>query len=144
MIVLTTFVVVAVTMLIEQRISASNERWLRLQGAVEPPDDVIHTMRWAYPAAFVAMLIEGAMPPGSAVPNEFIGDALMWVTLHEVGNVAGFVPALVMDVWGHAFILDYAPAERPKYIEAFFANIAWDVVARRLVGSIPARAAAAG
>jgi Fe-Mn family superoxide dismutase len=67
-----------------------------------------------------------------------------WITLHEVGNVAGFVPALVMDVWEHAFILDYAPAERPTYIEAFFANIAWDAVARRLVGVAPARVAAAG
>ena len=30
-----------------------------------------------------------------------------------------------MDVWEHAFLLDYKPAERPKYIEAFFANIDW-------------------
>ena len=56
-----------------------------------------------------------------------------WITLHEVGNVAGFVPVLVMDVWEHAFLLDYPPAERPRYIEAFFANIAWDVVERRLL-----------
>jgi hypothetical protein len=41
-----------------------------------------------------------------------------------------------MDVWEHAFILDYPPAERPKYIEAFFANIDWDVATRRL-GSRP-------
>jgi superoxide dismutase, Fe-Mn family len=55
-----------------------------------------------------------------------------WVTLHEMGNVAGFNPVLVMDVWEHAFLLDYKPAERPKYIEAFFANIDWDVVEERL------------
>src|SRR6185369_1287328 len=55
-----------------------------------------------------------------------------WITLHEVGNVAGFVPVLVMDVWEHAFLLDYKPAERPKYIEAFFANVAWDVAEQRL------------
>ncbi|MGH7231378.1 MAG: superoxide dismutase, partial [Nitrospiraceae bacterium] len=29
-----------------------------------------------------------------------------WITLHEMGNVAGFVPILVMDVWEHAFLLD--------------------------------------
>jgi len=57
-----------------------------------------------------------------------------WVTLHEVGNVAGFVPILVMDVWEHAFLLDYAPAERPKYIEAFFSNIDWRTVEGRLPG----------
>jgi len=55
-----------------------------------------------------------------------------WITLHETGNVAGFVPILVMDVWEHAYLLDYKPAQRPKYIEAFFANIDWTTVAKRL------------
>jgi superoxide dismutase, Fe-Mn family len=57
-----------------------------------------------------------------------------WITLHETGNVAGFTPILVMDVWEHAFLLDYKPAERPKYIEAFFSNIAWGAVEARLKG----------
>ncbi|HEY9788572.1 MAG TPA: Fe-Mn family superoxide dismutase [Candidatus Obscuribacterales bacterium] len=56
-----------------------------------------------------------------------------WITLHEEGNVAGFVPLLVMDVWEHAFLLDYKPAERPKYIEAFYSNIDWAAVEARLV-----------
>lgn len=55
-----------------------------------------------------------------------------WITLHEIGNIAGFIPVLVMDVWEHAFILDYVPAERPKYIEAFFQNIDWNAVTARL------------
>jgi Fe-Mn family superoxide dismutase len=55
-----------------------------------------------------------------------------WITLHEIGNVAGFIPVLVMDVWEHAFLLDYKPAERPKYIEAFFSNIDWEAVENRL------------
>jgi Fe-Mn family superoxide dismutase len=55
-----------------------------------------------------------------------------WITLHETGNVAGFNPILVMDVWEHAFLLDYKPAERPKYIEAFFSNINWNTVEERL------------
>jgi Fe-Mn family superoxide dismutase len=55
-----------------------------------------------------------------------------WITLHEVGNVSGFNPVLVMDVWEHAFLLDYKPADRPKYIEAFFSNIDWDAVEKRL------------
>jgi Fe-Mn family superoxide dismutase len=56
-----------------------------------------------------------------------------WITLHEDGNVAGFRPILVMDVWEHAFLLDYKPAERSKYIEAFFANVDWHAAAGRLV-----------
>jgi len=55
-----------------------------------------------------------------------------WIELHENGNVAGFVPLLVMDVWEHAFLLDYKPSDRPKYIEAFLANVDWDSVDARM------------
>ncbi len=55
-----------------------------------------------------------------------------WVTLHEVSAIVGFTPILVLDVWEHAFLLDYKPAERPKYIEAFFANVDWGTVDDRL------------
>ncbi len=61
-----------------------------------------------------------------------------WITLHEDGNVAGYKPILVMDVWEHAYLLDYKPAERSKYIEAFFANVDWAKAGDRLVSS-PAR-----
>src|SRR3712207_4522845 len=66
-----------------------------------------------------------------------------WITLHEVGNVAGFVPVLVMDVWEHAFLLDYKPAERPAYIEAFFSNIDWNACEQRLQQGVSSRPAAA-
>lgn len=55
-----------------------------------------------------------------------------WVSLHEHGNVAGFLPILVMDVWEHAFLLDYQPSERKQYIDSFFSNIGWGVVEDRL------------
>ena len=55
-----------------------------------------------------------------------------WISLHEVGNVSGFQPLLVMDVWEHAYLLDYKPADRPKYIEAFFSNIDWRAVEGRV------------
>jgi len=56
-----------------------------------------------------------------------------WISLHEIGNIAGYNPVLVMDVWEHAFLLDYKPADRAKYIEAFFANIDWITVEKRLL-----------
>jgi superoxide dismutase, Fe-Mn family len=65
-----------------------------------------------------------------------------WITLHEVGNIAGFNPVLVMDVWEHAYLLDYKPAERPKYIEAFFSNIDWASVEERIRRGAEARPAA--
>jgi Fe-Mn family superoxide dismutase len=66
-----------------------------------------------------------------------------WITLHEVGNVAGFIPILVMDVWEHAFMLDYKPADRGKYIEAFFANVDWQILEQRLAGRTRAYSGAA-
>jgi Fe-Mn family superoxide dismutase len=51
-----------------------------------------------------------------------------WIELHHQGVPTGFKPILVMDVWEHAFLLDYKPAERGKYIEAFFSNLDWNAV----------------
>jgi Fe-Mn family superoxide dismutase len=65
-----------------------------------------------------------------------------WVTLHEHGNVAGFQPVLVMDVWEHAFLLDYAPSERGRYINAFFSNVNWGIVDRRVTSDASHRRAA--
>ena len=59
-----------------------------------------------------------------------------WITLHEIGNVAGFIPVLVMDVWEHAFILDFKPSERDKYIDSFFSNIDWRAVEERLTSGV--------
>jgi methyltransferase len=48
-------------MLAELRLSKRNERALFARGAVEVPDPVYRTMRWVYPAIFVAMAVEGLM-----------------------------------------------------------------------------------
>jgi Fe-Mn family superoxide dismutase len=55
-----------------------------------------------------------------------------WVTLHNDGNVAGFKPILVLDAWEHAFLRDYQATERAKYVDAFFKNINWESVQKRL------------
>ena len=65
-----------------------------------------------------------------------------WITLHQDGVPTGFKPILVMDVWEHAFLLDYKPAERGKYIESFFKNVNWDVVHHRLETPAAVRAVA--
>jgi Fe-Mn family superoxide dismutase len=55
-----------------------------------------------------------------------------WISDHENGNLAGFVPVVVMDVWEHAFIKDYKPSDKGKYVEAFFANVDWEACESRL------------
>jgi methyltransferase len=48
-------------MLVELWVSTRNERVLLSRGAVAPHDPVYGTMRWAYPAVFVAMAVEGLL-----------------------------------------------------------------------------------
>jgi len=66
-----------------------------------------------------------------------------WITLHQEGIPAGFKPLLVMDVWEHAYMRDYKATERKKYVDAFFRNIDWMRVERRLREEAPVRPAAA-
>jgi Fe-Mn family superoxide dismutase len=66
-----------------------------------------------------------------------------WVSLHQEGILAGFKPLLVMDVWEHAFMRDYKATEKAKYVEAFFRNVDWAMVQRRLQEAEAIRPAAA-
>ncbi|MGH9458634.1 MAG: superoxide dismutase [Thermoanaerobaculia bacterium] len=56
----------------------------------------------------------------------------VWCNEHQVNNIAGYTPLVVMDVWEHAFFRDYKPAEKGKYIEAFLSNVDWDAVEGRV------------
>jgi len=54
-----------------------------------------------------------------------------WVNEHDVGIPAGAVPVLVMDVFEHAFMVDYG-LKRADYIAAFFRNVNWKAAEARL------------
>ncbi len=62
-----------------------------------------------------------------------IGDRLfnVWVNEHDAGHFSGCVPLLVMDVFEHAYMLDYG-IKRVDYIEAFIKAIDWGVVNSRI------------
>lgn len=62
-----------------------------------------------------------------------------WIELHQQGVPSGFKPIVVMDVWEHAFLLDYKPAERDKYIDAFFANVDWNRIDANLASEAATR-----
>ena len=53
-----------------------------------------------------------------------------WLADHA-SNPADTTPVLVMDMYEHAYQMDYGAAAA-KYIDAFFANIQWEAVAKRL------------
>jgi Fe-Mn family superoxide dismutase len=54
-----------------------------------------------------------------------------WINEHEVGHLAGCRPILVIDVFEHAYMIDYG-LKRADYIAAFFKNINWKAVADRI------------
>lgn len=56
----------------------------------------------------------------------------IWVNEHDGGHLAGATILLVMDVFEHAFILDYG-IKRADYIAAFWNAIDWSVVSSRFV-----------
>jgi len=54
-----------------------------------------------------------------------------WINEHDVGHPAGCTPLLILDVFEHAFMIDYG-LKRADYIAAFFKNINWKAVEARI------------
>ena len=63
-------------------------------------------------------------PVGKVLQTVFVGD-------HEVGQLAGLPILLALDLWEHAYMVDYVPADKKNYIDAFLANLNWSVVEKR-------------
>jgi superoxide dismutase, Fe-Mn family len=83
---------------------------------------------WEY--QFMAMglasrgwVVLAKMPDGSL--ENILCDA------HNQGGIWGAKPLLVLDVYEHAYFLDYG-TNRKGYIEFFMKNINWDVVQKRM------------
>jgi superoxide dismutase, Fe-Mn family len=55
-----------------------------------------------------------------------------WINEHDVGHPSGGMPILIMDVFEHAFMIDYG-LKRADYIESFFKNIQWEETEKRLL-----------
>src|SRR3989344_1197452 len=57
----------------------------------------------------------------------------VWVNEHDMGHLTGCTPLLVLDVFEHAYTLDYG-IKKADYIEAFFKAIDWNAVGERFKG----------
>ncbi len=69
----------------------------------------------------IGWVVVYADPVAQTLHTVFVND-------HEVGQLAGLPIILALDLWEHAFMVDYVPAEKKNYIEAFFSNLNWSVV----------------
>lgn len=54
----------------------------------------------------------------------------VWINEHDGGHLSGATPLLVMDVFEHAYVLDYG-IKKMEYLEAFMKAIDWRVVSQR-------------
>ncbi len=54
----------------------------------------------------------------------------VWINEHDAGHFSGARPLLVMDVFEHAYMLDYG-IKKAEYIEEFFKVINWGIVLER-------------
>ncbi len=72
----------------------------------------------------IGWVVVYADPRAGMLHTTFVAD-------HELGQLAGLPVILALDLWEHAFMVDYRPATKKDYVEAFFANLSWGVVERR-------------
>lgn len=55
-----------------------------------------------------------------------------WVDEQHLGHLVDTKIVLALDMWEHSYVMDYVPSEKGAYVEAFFANLNWEVVAARV------------
>ena len=55
-----------------------------------------------------------------------------WVDEQHLGQLADLDIVLALDMWEHSFMRDYLPSAKKDYVTAFFNNLNWDVVAKRV------------
>lgn len=56
-----------------------------------------------------------------------------WVDEQHMGQLADLDIVLALDMWEHSYLRDYVSGDKGKYVDAFFENLNWEVVAGRLV-----------
>lgn len=113
-------------------------------GSVPVPSGVLMekaSARYGSWDAFIAHLKEVAGTRGigwTVVYYDQSVDTLhtAWVDDHQLGQLSGLPIILAIDMWEHAFMVDYKPADKKSYVEAFLANVNWQVSENRLQSAV--------
>jgi Fe-Mn family superoxide dismutase len=99
-------------------------------GQAEEAPELIDAIRQAYGSVegFVKYFSECAMAArGWSVLAWDTKESRLWIyncDAHNQGGVWGALPVIVLDVYEHAYFIDYG-ADRKKYIETFWKNFNW-------------------
>lgn len=82
----------------------------------------------------IGWVVVYADPRAPTLHTAFVAD-------HELGQLAGLPIILALDLWEHAFMVDYVPAEKGSYMDAFFKNCNWTVAEKRFDAAMATSAA---
>lgn len=72
----------------------------------------------------IGWVVVYADPIGETLHTAFVED-------HQLGQLAGLPILLAVDLWEHAYMVDYVPAEKKSYVEAFLENVHWPLIEAR-------------
>ena len=56
---------------------------------------------------------------------------VVWVEEHHLGHLSGLPVILAIDMWEHAYMVDYIPADKKQYIEAYLSSVNWETIEER-------------
>lgn len=146
-----------------EELIAQNQGGIRFAEAVFDTSVLLYNHNWYWmslrpksggqPKGTIASYINGSFGSYSAFRKQFIDAAMelgigwVWVVLdgkavkvyrseyHDSPLLKGYVPLLAVDVWEHAYYLDYQD-DRQKYVEAVLDNLLnWDYAQVRLAAA---------
>lgn len=72
----------------------------------------------------IGWVVVYADPRANTLHTAFVND-------HELGQLSGLPIVLALDLWEHAYMVDYVPADKKSYVDAFLANVNWSVIEKR-------------
>lgn len=87
-------------------------------------DGLVAHMKEVAGSRGIGWVVVYADPRAKTLHTVFVED-------HQLGQLAGLPIILALDLWEHAYMVDYRPATKKDYIDAFFANVNWTVVEKR-------------
>lgn len=109
--------------------SKSGEPSEQLKAAIK--DEFLSLERFKREFTQAAATVEGSGWAALAFCSQTKRPVIMQIEKHNINVYPTFRILLVIDVWEHAYYLDYKN-ERAKYIEAFWSIVNWEEVSRRL------------